>query len=234
MAAVLDTRSEAETLVLDHRGLARHLAHRYARAADQREDLEQVAYLGLVKAAQRFDRARGVAFTTFATPTILGELRRYCRDTRWAAHVPRPMQESVQALRRFEDDYVGHSGHSPSTSEAADALGWTHEQVLEARMAAGCLRPQSLNALLQAADGTVGEAIDTFGAEDSAFAETERRDELRRALSYLNRRERRALHMRAELDCSAPEIGRRLGISPSQASRLVARATAHLRAVLVA
>jgi RNA polymerase sigma-B factor len=232
MAAVLDTRSEAEALVLAHRGLARHLSLRYARAADQREDLEQVAYLGLVKAAQRFDRDRGVAFTTFATPTILGELRRYCRDTRWAAHVPRPVQENVQALRRFEDGHASRHGRSPSTAEAAEALGWTPEQVLEARLAAGSLRPQSLNAILQAADGSVGEAIDCLGAEDSAFVETERRDELQRALSFLTVRERRALRLRAELGCSAPEIARRIGISPSQASRLLARAASRLRTAL--
>ena len=109
---------DLETLVLEHRRLARHLAQRYARSGEQREDLEQVAYLGLVKAARRFDPDRGVAFTTFAVPTILGELRRFCRDTRWAVHVPRPVQEHVQALRRIEDAHQPHTGRSPSAARS--------------------------------------------------------------------------------------------------------------------
>jgi RNA polymerase sigma-B factor len=223
---------DPEHLVLEHRRLARHLAQRYLRSGDQREDLEQVAYLGLVKAAQRFDPARGVAFTTFAMPTVLGELRRFCRDTRWAVHVPRAMQERVQALRRLEDTHQAAHGSSPGAADAAEVLGWTQEEVLEARIAAGCLSAQSLNTTLRSADGSVGEAIDFLGEEDTGFADTERRDELVRALSRLSRRECRALELRGERGCSTPEIARRMGISPPQASRLVARALRRLRAAL--
>src|SRR5687767_14342845 len=115
-------QTDFETLVLEHQRLARRLAQRYARNADQREDLEQVAYLGLVKAARRYEPERGVAFTTYALPTILGELRRFCRDTRWAVHVPRLLQERVQQLRRLEDAHAAERGSSASTAEAADAL----------------------------------------------------------------------------------------------------------------
>jgi RNA polymerase sigma-B factor len=221
-----------DTLVLEHQRLARRLAQRYARNAAQREDLEQVAYLGLVKAARRYEPERGVAFTTYALPTILGELRRFCRDTRWAVHVPRVMQEHVQELRRFEDAYVGEHGRSASTATAAAALDWSDEDVLEARVAAGCLSAQSLNATLRTSDGTVGEVIECLGDEDTGFADAERRDELQRALLRLTDRERRAIRLRGEADCSTPEIAKRMGLSPPQASRLVSRAVHRLRAAL--
>lgn len=220
--------TDPDALVLDHRRLARHLAQRYLRTDEQREDLEQVAYLGLVKAARRFDPDRGVAFTTFALPTVLGELRRFCRDTRWAVHVPRSVQEQVQALRRFEDECANRA---PSVGEAAQALQWTEEEVLEARMAATCLRAQSLNATLVTDDGGVGEAIDGLGDEDRGFVATEQRDELRRALACLTERERDALALRGH-DYSTPEIAARLGLSSSQASRLATRAVRRLRQAL--
>jgi RNA polymerase sigma-B factor len=221
-----------EALVLEHGRLARRLARRYARTAEQREDLEQVAYLGLVKAARRYDPSRAVAFTTFAVPTILGELRRFCRDTRWAVHVPRLMQERVQALRRIEDAHQAALGRSPSTAEAAKALDWSEEDVNTARIAAGCLSLQSLNTTLRTADGTVGEVIETIGAEDTAFADADRRDELECALARLTEQERHVLRLRGEAGCSTREIASRMSLTPPQASRLVTRATRRLRAAL--
>ncbi len=217
---------ECEVLVLDHRRLARRLAQRYVRHGEQREDLEQVAYLGLVKAARRFDPERGVAFTTFAMPTILGELRRFCRDTRWTAHVPRSTQERVQALRRVED---ARPGRAPSTAEAAELLGWSEEEVLETRLAAAGLSSQSLDA----AASPEGEVpIEALGRDEVGFERAERRDELQRALAQLPPREQIAVRLRGELDLSTPEIARHLGCSPSQASRLVGRATSRLREAL--
>lgn len=223
---------EIQSLVLEHRRLASRLAQRYVRRGEQREDLEQAAYIGLVKAARRFDPDRGVAFTTFAVPTVLGELRRHCRDTRWAVHVPRPIQEHVQALRRFEDDWGGRHGRSPSAAEAAKALGWTEEEVLEARLATGCLTPESLNAGLRSPDGTIGEAIECFGTDDRGFASVEQLDELRGALARLSAPERRALQLRGEVGCSTPEIAHQLGITTPQAARLVSGATQRLRAAM--
>lgn len=230
--APLPMCTDQEALVLHHRRLAQHLAQRYVRAADQREDLEQAAYLGLVKAAQRFDPSRGVAFTTFAVPTILGEVRRFCRDTRWAAHVPRGLQERVQGLRRVEDEHLTSHGRAPTVAEAAAKLGWPEEDVLEARMAAGALRSESLNAPVRAGDGTIGEAIDWVGADDAGFRSAEQRDELRLALDRLRPRERLALRLRGEGNCSTREIARRMRVSPSQASRLVVQASEKLRAAL--
>lgn len=218
--------------MLRYRPLARHLARRYTRSPEQREDLEQVAYLGLVKAAQRFDAQRGTAFTTFAMPTVLGELRRYCRDTRWALHVPRPIQERVQELRRFEDDFQARRGRSPSTAQAARALGWSDEAVLEARMAATTLSPRSLNEPTRSAEGTLGEAIDALAQEDAGYAGAELRDALGRALIQLSPRARRALRLRGEEELTTPEIARRMGLSNSQAARLISAALRDLRAAL--
>jgi RNA polymerase sigma-B factor len=226
--------SERETLVLEHRRLARHLARRYVRHGEQREDLEQVAYLGLVKAAQRFDPGRGVAFTTFALPTVLGELRRFCRDTRWAVHVPRPIQEQVQVLRRIEDDLQTQRGRTPTAAEAARALGWRVEDVIDTRLAARSLRAESLDATVDAEDGDVCPRVDCLGREDRGYMAAEERDELRSALARLTPREREALRLRGEAGCSTPQIARRMGLSTSQASRLVVGATRELRAALAA
>ena len=228
----LPARDDVEALVLRHRPLARHLAQRYVRATDQREDLEQVAYLGLVKAAQRFDPARGTAFTTFAVPTILGELRRHCRDTRWAWHVPRSVQERVQALRRIEDDSQSHRGRRPSAREAAAALGCSEEEVLDARLAAATLAPESLDAPRRFGDGTVGARIDWLAEEDPGFEAARRRDSLTRAMSCLDDRARHALRLRAEADLTTAEIAARLGVSPSQAARVMAKSLRRLRVAL--
>ena len=171
-----------------------------------------------------------MAFTTYAIPTILGELRRFCRDTRWAAHVPRSTQERVQALRRAEDDHFARQGRSPRPTEAASTLHWSVEEVIEARMAAGCLNPRSLNEPLRWTDGTPGEAIGLVGGEDSGFADADRRDELERALSRLTHQERRALRLRGEAGWSTPEIARLMRLSTPQAARLVRRAL-HARRV---
>jgi RNA polymerase sigma-B factor len=231
MAPLPHRLDDSEALVLRHRRLARHLAQRYVRGGESSEDLEQVACVGLVKAARRFDPQRGVAFTTFAVPTILGELRRFCRDTRWAVHVPRTIQEHVQALRRIEDAHRGMHGRGPSTAEAAALLGWCEEEVIEARLAAGGLSPRSLNVTAESPDGVVGEAIDSLGEDDAGFESAERRDELQRAFAHLSGPERRVLQLRGG-GASTPEIARALGLSPSQTSRLAARALTRLRAVL--
>jgi RNA polymerase sigma-B factor len=228
----MSTTDGVQELVLRHRPLARHLAQRYVRATDQREDLEQVACLGLVKAARRFDPARGTAFTTFAVPTILGELRRHCRDTRWAWHVPRPVQERVQALRRLEDEWRSRRGRAPSAREAAEALGCTSEDIVDARVAAGTLAPESLNAPVHSADGTLGEALEYLPHEELGFEAAERRETLGQALASLDERARLALRLRAEAELTTSEIAGRMGLSSAQAGRLVARALRQLRAEL--
>ena len=218
-----------EALVLRYRPLALKLAQRYVRTPDQREDLEQVACLGLVKAARRFDPSRGTAFSTFAMPTILGELRRHCRDTRWALHVPRPIQERVQAARRLEDAYVARHGRAPTTAEAASALNCTEEDVLDARMAAACLAPASLNVPAQGSDGTLTELIDGIGEADRGYEDAEQRELIGRALEELPTRARVAITLRAEYELTMPEIAEHLGLSAPQVGRLVRGALRTMR-----
>jgi RNA polymerase sigma-B factor len=221
-----------EALVLRYRPLALKLAQRYVRTPDQRDDLEQVACLGLVKAARRFDASRGYAFSTFAMPTILGELRRHCRQTRWALHVPRPIQERVQATRRLAEEYEARHGRVPTAAEAASELGCSEEEVLDARMAAECLAPASLNAAVQAADGSPVELIDSIGAVDRGYEDAERRELVARALELLPARARLAVRLRVEGDRTMPEIAEHLGLSAPQSGRLVRGALRALRAAI--
>ncbi len=221
-----------EALVIRYRPLAIRLAQRYVRTPDQREDLEQAACLGLVKAANRFDRSRGTAFSAFAMPTILGELRRHCRDTRWALHVPRPIQERVQAARHFEDAFTARHGRAPTALEAADALGCSEEDVLDARMAATCLAPTSLNVPIESADGAIAEAMDGIGSPDRGYEDAERHDLLEQALQALPGHARLALRLRTERDLTTPEIARHLGMSTPQAGRMIRRALTSLRELI--
>jgi RNA polymerase sigma factor (sigma-70 family) len=142
------------------------------------------------------------------------------------------MQERVQALRRAEDAHLAAHGTPAGTTEAAHALGWSEDEVVQARLAAGCLSAHSLNVRLRTSDGTIGEAIESIGDEDTGFADADRRDELERALMRLTERERRVIHLRGEAGCSTREIAHRMGITPPQASRLVSRAVRRLREAL--
>src|SRR4051812_39807661 len=126
---IASTTSDREETVVRHLPLARKLARRYARSDDMLEELEQVAALGLVKAVDRFDPSRGTAFTSFAVPTILGELKRHFRDTRWALHVPRELQERSQRVARAVDRLTTEAGRSPTVAEVADRLGMPVEDV---------------------------------------------------------------------------------------------------------
>src|SRR4051795_5753607 len=133
--------ADLEELVRRFRPLVRKLALRYARGSEPLDDLEQVASLGLIKALDRFDPERGFAFTSFAVPTILGELKRSFRDTAWSAHVPRSVQERVADVRRESDAYAALHGRSPAVRELAERLECDEEAVIEALDAAGALHP---------------------------------------------------------------------------------------------
>src|SRR3954468_21907818 len=136
MAALLETGDAFATrqeLILRHLPLARRLARRYARSSESLEELRQVAALGLIKAIDRYDPDRGTPLTSFAVPTILGELKRHFRDTRWALHVPRDLQERSQRVESELDRLTSELGRSPSRAELAEATGLDVEQVVEAR-----------------------------------------------------------------------------------------------------
>jgi RNA polymerase sigma-B factor len=214
-------------MVSRHLGLARHLALRYCDGIEPLEDLMQVASLGLVKAVDRFDPARGVSFTTFAVPTILGELRRHFRDRGWAIHVPRDLKE---ASLRVNQALKAHTGRSPTPSELARETGMTVEAVLEALEAGGAQRALSLDAPVGAEeDGAGATLLDQLGAADDELARARDRATLARLTQVLDERDREILRLRFEEDLTQGQIGERVGVSQMQVSRLIRTALTRMR-----
>jgi RNA polymerase sigma-B factor len=223
-----------ELLIERYLPLARRLARRYQHAEEPLEDLVQVASLGLIKAIDRFDMGREVVFSSYAVPTILGELKRHFRDRTWSVRVPRDLQELAlrvdQAVTRLS---VGER-RSPSVSEIALAVDASHEQVLDALEAAAAYRAASLDASRAALPGEeAGETVaDTLGTHEGGFRRAEERATLEPLLARLSPRERVVLQLRFGEDLTQAEIGERIGVSQMQVSRLIRQALARMRAGL--
>jgi RNA polymerase sigma-B factor len=210
--------------------LARRLARRYARSGEQEDELVQVAAVGLVKAVDGFDPDRGTAFSSYAVPTILGELKRHFRDTRWALHVPRSLQEQAQRVAHTVDALTCELGRAPTTAETAAALDVPVEEVIEAQEAFSAYEVSSLDAPAPGGGDEPGDSAgDQLGITDDGFECVERRASLAPALAALPERDRLALHMRFARDMTQAEIGARLGVSQMQVSRMLRRALAELR-----
>ena len=220
-----------ERLVERYLRLARQLAHRYSRSSEPLEDLEQVAYLGLVQAVDRFEPGRGTAFSSFAVPTILGELRRHFRDRTWAVRVPREIRERAMAVERTTEALTAELGRMPSAGEVARATGLAVDQVLEAREATAAYRTESLDRPLRAADEdgaqTLGEQL---GARDEELRRAEE-DILLTQLSaaVLPTRDREVLRLRFEEDLLQREIAERVGLSQMHVSRILRDGLRRLR-----
>jgi RNA polymerase sigma-B factor len=221
-----------DQLVERYLPLATHLAQRYHRGAEPLDDLVQVASIGLLKAIDRFDPARGTAFSTFAVPTIAGELKRHFRDKGWALRVPRALQESAQRVDRATDRLVDELGRAPTAAEVAGALGLTPEQVLEAREAATARRADSLDRPC-GDDQDAAAVIDTVGADEPGYLQAEQSTTLEVMMSVLSDREREVLRLRFAEDLTQSEIGQRVGVSQMHVSRLLRRAIARLRETAV-
>jgi RNA polymerase sigma-B factor len=212
--------------------LARRLARRYQRAEEPLEDLVQVASLGLLKAIDRFDASRDVAFSSFAVPTVLGELKRHFRDRTWSVRVPRDLQELALRVDRTASELSLTSGRAPTVSELAAAVGVSEEQVLDALGAASAYRAGSLDAPRSAQGGEdAGESLvgDALGIEESGFERAEERAALAPLLALISPRERLVLTLRFGEDLTQAEIGERIGVSQMQVSRLIRAALARLR-----
>ena len=220
-----------EELVERFLPLARQLARRYQRTNEPLDDLMQVASVGLVKAIDRFDPARGTAFSTYAVPTILGELKRYFRDSGWAVHVPRGMQERVMRLDTAAHELHRKLGRSPSAKELGGELGLTEEEVLEAMEAASAYDAVSLEQ--QRSDTDNGSSADTFqdklGTEEERYELVEYGATIAPTLKALSARERLILHLRFVEDMTQSEIAERIGVSQMHVSRLIRRSLARLR-----
>jgi RNA polymerase sigma-B factor len=219
-----------EALVERFLPLARQLARRYQRAGEPLDDLIQVASLGLLKAIERFDPARETAFSSFAVPTILGELKRHFRDKGWSVRVPRDLQELAVKVDRVGEDMSRDLGRAPTPGEIAERLGATPEQVLEAREAAGAYRAVSLDRPRNDEDEEGGELVDAFGSEDHGFAVAEDAATVERLMRVLSEREREVLRLRFEEDLTQSEIGDIVGVSQMHVSRLIRQSIARLRA----
>ena len=207
------------------------MARRYRRSDEPLDDLVQVATLGLIKAIDRFDPARETAFSSYAVPTMLGELKRYFRDNGWAVHVPRGMQERVMQVDNAVKDLSRRKGRSPSAAEVAEALDLTTEQVLEAMEAAGAYDAVSLESYRFGDEGDGETYAESIGVEDGRFELVEYGATIAPTLAALPARDRLVLHLRFVEDLTQAEIAERVGVSQMHVSRLIRRALERLRTV---
>jgi RNA polymerase sigma-B factor len=223
-------RAAREALVERYMPLARNLARRYGHSSEPFEDLFQVASLGLLKAIDRFEVGRGHSFRSFAVPTILGEMRRYFRDSGWAVHVPRGAQE--RALRvRHALEARHKEGETPTVNEIAEYLELDVEQVLDALSAIQAYETLSLDAPCPGAEEDAMTYADTLGEPDQRYELVDFDVTVRAVLGHIPPRERRILHMRFAEDLTQTEIGARVGISQMQVSRLLRRSLQRLHAL---
>ena len=218
-----------EQLVTRFLPLARQLARRYQRGGEQLDDLIQVASLGLLKAIDRFDPARETAFSSFAVPTILGELKRHFRDKGWSVRVPRDLQELAVKVDRIGDEMSRELGRAPTPAELAERTGTTLEQVLEAREASAAYRAVSLDRPRSEDEEEGDSYADAFGEEDPGFGLAEDAATVERLMRVLNEREREVLRLRFAEDLTQSEIGQRVGVSQMHVSRLIRQSIARLR-----
>ncbi len=210
--------------------LARQLARRYQRAGEPLDDLLQVASLGLIKAIDRFDPDREIAFSSYAVPTILGEIKRYFRDRTWAVRVPRDLQELTLKVDRAVGELSEELRRQPSVAEIAVAVVAEEEDVLEALQAGGAYRAVSFDAPRTGAEEDVSTVGDSVGIDEDGFDRAEERATLKQLMSTVTPREREVLRMRFEQDMTQAEIGTVIGVSQMQVSRVIRQALVRLRA----
>jgi len=218
-----------EELVERFLPLARKLARRYSGAREPFDDLMQVASLGLVKAIDRFDPNRGTAFSSFAVPTILGELKRYFRDLGWAVHVPRGAQELALKVEEAQQQLTAKTGRPPSVPELAEFLELSIEDVLDALETAGAHHCVSLDTPREDSEGETGTLADAFGEQDPRFELVEASVSIGAAAKHLSARERRVLELRFVQDLTQTQIADLIGVSQMQVSRILRRALSQLR-----
>jgi RNA polymerase sigma-B factor len=224
-------RDEAarEQLIRRYMPLARSLARRYGRSSEPFDDLLQVACMGLVKAVDRYDASRGHAFQSFAVPTILGEMRRYFRDSGWAIHVPRGAQERALKVRDAQERISGETGRAPTVNQLAEFLELDIEDVIDALQAIRAYETVSLDAPRGGADEDVMAYGDSIGNEDERYELVELDATVSAALEHLPSRDRLVLKLRFVDDLTQTEIAERVGISQMQVSRLLRRSLEQLR-----
>ena len=218
-----------DDLVEAHVPLAQYLARRFAHRGEPHDDLLQVALLGLLKAVERFEPDRGLQFSTFATPTIVGELKRHFRDRGWAMRVPRRVQELHLQLSRAVSAMSQSQGRSPTPKEVAESLGVSEEEVLEAMEAGQAHHAMSLDAQSQTEEGEGVPLTERLGGGDPGFDTVEYGAAIEGAMESLSERDRTVLHLRFVEDMTQTEIAERVGVSQMHVSRILRSAVERLR-----
>ena len=210
--------------------LVRHIARSFAGRGEQLDDLVQVGALGLIKAIDRFDLEREVRLSTFASPTIAGEIKRHFRDKTWSLRTPRDLQELYAKLRLRTADFEATHGRAPTIAELAEATGHAEEQVLDAMAAGSNMRTASLDTPLDENSQTVGDVI---GSADAGFDQAEARADVEEGLKKLDPREQRIIALHFAGGLTQREIAAEVGISQMHVSRLLRRSIETMREALV-
>jgi len=211
------------------------LARKFQNRGEPLEDIIQVGYIGLLQAIERFDPGRDLEFSTFATPTIVGEIKRYFRDKSWAVKIPRRLQETMQRAGQAQERLQGQLGRAPSVSEVAEELGVPPEEVLEAMEASPAQRTVSFESTGRGAQEDEGlELNERLGETDENLERVELQNLLQKAMSHLTPRERRIMYLRFVDELPQAEVAKRLGISQMHVSRLQRAAVEQLKRELPA
>jgi RNA polymerase sigma-B factor len=218
------------TLIVDRcLALADHVARRYSGRGEDIEDLTQVARLGLVKAVNGFDPAKGSHFIGYAIPTMMGEVRRHFRDHAWATHVPRRLKDRHGAITAATTELTQSLGHAPTASQLATHLDLSHEDVVDSVLAASAYQVQSIDAPVSSGDAAPRMLADTLGESDTAFDRITDQHTVRPLLEALPERERTILYLRFFESMTQSQIAERIGISQMHVSRILDRTLRELR-----
>ena len=216
--------SEArDQLIMSHLNLVRFLASKFKNRGEALDDLIQVGTIGLIKAIDRFDPERGLEFTTYATPTIMGEIKRHFRDKGWSVRVPRRLQELSAKVNQVTDELTNQLQRSPSVAEIAESLGVSVDEVLEAMESSSAYSSVPLEGGGSSDDEEAPSVIDHYATEDADLAASDDRIVLEEAIADFSPRERDVIRMRFVDGLTQVEIAERLGVSQVQVSRLLRR-----------
>ncbi|MGV9880110.1 RNA polymerase sigma factor SigF [Streptomyces sp. NPDC003006] len=218
------------TLIELNMSLVRYAAGRFRNRGDEMEDIVQVGMIGLIKAIDRFELSREVQFATFAVPYIVGEIKRFFRDTSWAVHVPRRLQEARVELAKATEELSSRLGRAPTVDELAALMNLSADEVIEARLASNGYNSASLDAVLHGDANDETPLADFIGEEDPSLELVEDFHALAPLVAELPERDREILHLRFVEEMTQSQIGERLGVSQMQVSRLLSRTIATLRA----
>ncbi|MFB9464575.1 RNA polymerase sigma factor SigF [Streptomyces cinereospinus] len=218
------------TLIEMNMSLVRFAAGRFrSRGPEEMEDIVQVGMIGLIKAIDRFDLSREAEFTSFAIPYIVGEIKRFFRDTTWAVHVPRRLQEARVQLARATEELRSRLGRTPTVKELSELMSLPEDEVREARLAANGYNSASLDATINGSEDGEAALQDFIGVQDQALELVEDFHALAPLIAELDERDRRIIHMRFVEELTQAQIGERLGVSQMHVSRLLSRTLTRLR-----